>query len=141
MDTIGPDAVRRALLELEPLTHRLPPGAGRAAVEALLAPEFWEVGASGSVYRRDYVIDVVADRYAAGIDPDDATWTVTEFAVRRLSDAAWLATYLLRQDDRLSRRATLWERTPSGWRASYHQGTLAGRAAQPSVVANASSAS
>lgn len=61
--------------------------------------------------------------------------------MRRLSGAAWLATYLLRQDDRLSRRATLWERTPSGWRASYHQGTLAGRAAQPSVVANASSAS
>lgn len=124
MKAIDPDAVRRDLLALEPLTHRLPPGADRAAVEALLAPGYWEVGASGSVYRRDYVIEVVTGRYAAGTDPDDNAWAIEDFAVRQLADAVWLASYLLLQGGRRSRRSTLWERTPNGWRALYHQGTL-----------------
>lgn len=124
MKAIDPDAVLRDLLALEPLTHRLPPRAGRADVEALLAPGYWEVGASGSVYLRDHVIEVVAGRYGAGIDPDESAWAVEDFAVRQLGDAVWLASYLLLQGERRSRRSTLWERTPDGWRALYHQGTL-----------------
>lgn len=124
MEAITPDAARRHLLALEPLTHRLPPGADRAAVDALIAPAYWEVGASGAVYRRDYVIEVVTQRYATGVDPDDNAWVVDDFAVRQLADGVWLATYLLLQGERSSRRSTLWERTPDGWRALYHQGTL-----------------
>ena len=124
MEAITPDAVRRQLLALEPLTHRLPPGADRAAVDALIAPAYWEVGASGAVYRRDYVIEVVTQRYATGVDPDDNARVVDDFAVRQLADGVWLATYLLLQGERSSRRSTLWERTPDGWRALYHQGTL-----------------
>ncbi len=124
MEAIDQDAAHRHLLALEPLTHRLPPGADRAAVEALIAPNYWEVGASGAVYRRDHVVSVVTQRYATGIDPDDDAWAVDEFAVRHVGDAVWLVTYLLRQDGRRSRRSTLWERTPDGWRALYHQGTL-----------------
>lgn len=124
MEAITPDAARRQLLALEPLTHRLPPGADRAAVDALIAPAYWEVGASGAVYRRDYVIEVVTQRYATGVDPDDNARVVDDFAVRQLADGVWLATYLLLQGERSSRRSTLWERTPDGWRALYHQGTL-----------------
>lgn len=82
------------------------------------------MGASGAVYRRDYVIEVVTQRYATGADPDDRAWAVDDFAVRRITDDVWLACYLLQQGERRSRRSTLWERTPDGWRALYHQGTL-----------------
>lgn len=83
------------------------------------------MGASGAIYRRDLVLEVVTQRYATGVDPDDSAWAVDDFAVRHLADGVWLATYLLLQGERRSRRSTLWERTPDGWRALYHQGTLA----------------
>ncbi|MFT4218665.1 MAG: DUF4440 domain-containing protein [Micropruina sp.] len=125
MDEADSDRVRQELLAVEPLTHRLPPGSGQDAVEALLATGYWEVGASGAVYRRDLVVEVVTQRYADGSDPDDDAWRVEQFAAHPVADAVWLASYLLFQGDRRTRRATLWERTPDGWRALYHQGTLA----------------
>jgi hypothetical protein len=36
----------------------------------------------------------------------------------------YLVTYTLAQGERVTRRATLWERAAGGWRAIYHQGTL-----------------
>ena len=33
-------------------------------------------------------------------------------------------TYTLRQLERVTRRATIWERTSEGWRILYHQGDL-----------------
>lgn len=116
-------AVDRELATLEPIFHRLPPRADRRAVEALLEPDFFEVGASGVVYTRHFVLDVVEQRYRDGQDPNDAAWTITDFRSLALAADVYLVTYRLRFQERLSRRCTLWRRRGSTWKAVYHQGT------------------
>ncbi|MCC3321565.1 nuclear transport factor 2 family protein [Gordonia bronchialis] len=120
----GHGDVDRELEALEPIFHRLPPRADRRAVEALIEPDFYEVGASGAVYTRSHVLDVVEQRYREGLDPDDAAWTVTDFHCHALTDRVYLVTYRLTLLERTSRRCTLWVRRGSTWRAAYHQGTI-----------------
>ena len=121
--------VKGELRAREPIFHRSPPGSDRAALESITAPDYWEVGASGAVYGRDHVLDVVAARYAAGGGRDEP-WTVRDFEVQQLSADTWLATYELDQEGRVSRRATAWTRSNEGWVARYHQGTLVEQAAE-----------
>lgn len=106
----------------EPLFHRTELGTSRAAFEAMTAPDFWEVGASGAVYDREQVWSILEARYAAD-EPDP--WETSDFRLRPLGSEVYLLTYLLRQGARVTRRATLWERTGTGWRIIYHQGTPA----------------
>ncbi|MGY1813034.1 nuclear transport factor 2 family protein [Blastococcus sp. SYSU D00820] len=108
------------LVDREPLFHRIERGTGRADFEAMTAPDFWEVGASGARYDREHVWAVLEQRYARG-GPDE--WEAGDFACRPLGGQTVLVTYLLRQGDRLTRRATVWERSGADWRAVYHQGT------------------
>jgi len=51
-------------------------------------------------------------------------WRASGHALRQLGPDTYLLTYSLRQQDRLTRRSTLWHRTPTGWQILYHQGTL-----------------
>ncbi len=46
-----------------------------------------------------------------------------EPAVRQLGADTWLLTYLLDFAGRVTRRATVWERSAGRWRVVYHQGT------------------
>lgn len=119
------DGVLEELVAREPLFHRTEHGTGRADFEAMTAPDFWEVGASGARYDREFVWSVLAERYAAD-GPDEwetGDWEAGDFACRPLGGGTYLLTYRLRQGARLTRRATVWERTDGGWRAVYHQGT------------------
>ena len=106
----------------EPIFHRPELGTSRAHFERMTDEDFWEVGASGRVYRRDFVLDNLEKRYSS---PQSDDWEVTDFCCRALGRSAFLVTYLLSQGSRRSRRATLWRYT-SDWRALYHQGTLVG---------------
>jgi hypothetical protein len=120
----GPDddAVLAELRDREPLFHRLELGTSRADFDAATAPDYWEVGASGQVYGREFVWSVLAERYA---DPQPEVWAVDDFAVRPLGDGTYLLTYRLLLHGRLTRRATVWQRRDDGgWRALYHQGTV-----------------
>lgn len=108
----------------EPLFHRIERGTSRAAFDAMTAEDFREVGASGARYDRESVWVALAARYSAGA-PDD--WEVEDFACRSLGGPVVLVTYRLRQGDRVTRRASIWERTSDDWRVVYHQGTQAPR--------------
>ena len=55
----------------------------------MTAPGFWEVGASGRVYTRDFVIEALVDRYSR---PHEDVWVIHDFQARQLSDGLWLAT-------------------------------------------------
>ncbi|WP_212719588.1 DUF4440 domain-containing protein [Blastococcus sp. CCUG 61487] len=112
--------VLEELKALEPLFHRTEHGTTRGAFEAMTAPDFWEVGASGARYDREFVWSVLERRYAEDA-PDE--WETSDFACRPLGGETYLLTYRLRQGSRLSRRVTVWERADAGWRAVYHQGT------------------
>lgn len=113
--------VLEQLWALEPVFHHAEIGAGREVFEAMTSADYWEIGASGRVYSRDFVIDTLVERYATA---HEDVWQISDFAVRQLSDDVWLVTYELDQGGRLTRRATIWRRSGSGWIAEYHQGTL-----------------
>jgi hypothetical protein len=117
--------LERATAELrarEPIFHRPELGTRRVDFERMMAPEFREVGASGRPYDRELVLRTLEERHAA---PFDDPWEVREFVCQRLDVRLYLATYLLLQGERRSRRATLWRREDEGWKIVYHQGTLA----------------
>ena len=111
----------------EPLFHRPELGTSLADVEAMIADDYWEVGASGARYDREAVLAVLAVRAAdpAYVDPWPAgLWRAAEFACRCLGGEVYLITYLLRQGERVTRRATVWRCDAGGWVALYHQGTV-----------------
>jgi hypothetical protein len=119
-----PDELEKFTSELfarEPIFHRPELGTTRADFEAMMAPEFWEVGASGKLYNREYVLEVLEQRHRAAIVEQ---LDITEFRCQRVSPGHYLATYMLDQLGRKSRRTTLWRSTNDGWKIVYHQGTL-----------------
>ena len=84
--------------------------------------EFWEIGASGRRYSRNFILDELEKRYAA--DHEDV-WETSEFHCRRLTEDVFLLTYTLVQDDtRVTRRSTIWQRTAEDWKIVFHQGTV-----------------
>ena len=106
----------------EPIFHRPEFGTSRADFERMTTADFWEVGASGRRYSRDEVLDVLEKRYSA---PHEDVWETSDFECRQLAPDVYLLTYTLVQDhQRITRRATIWQRTSEGWKVAYHQGTI-----------------
>jgi len=114
-------AVAAELAAREPIFHRPEWGTTRSEFEGMMAAEFWEVGASGREYRREFILDTLEQRHREQISEHVE---VADFRCAKIAPEHYLATYLLDQAGRLSRRATLWRRTPEGWNIVYHQGTL-----------------
>lgn len=106
----------------EPIFHRPEWGTARADFERMTAEDFWEVGASGRRYSREFVLDELERRYAT---PREDNLEPFDFHCRRLSEDVYLLTYTLRQpEERWTRRATIWQKTSQGWEIVYHQGTV-----------------
>ena len=106
----------------EPIFHRPEFGTTRADFERMTVEDYWEIGASGRRYSRQFVLDELEKRFAA---PHEEVWETSEFQCRRLGEDNFLLTYRLLQDHvRLTRRATIWRRTSDGWKIVYHQGTV-----------------
>ncbi len=110
------------LSRLEPIFHWPPGDMSRAALEKMTADDFWETGASGRRYAREFVFDVLAQRMAK---PEPDAWETSDFYCRKLADDVYLLTYTMLQDrTRLARRATIWQRTADSWKIIYHQGAV-----------------
>jgi hypothetical protein len=121
MGDMEPDMLAE-LASREPIFHRPELGTTRADFERMTVPDFWEVGASGRRYSRTEVHDVLEKRYAT--PPADVLET-SDFRCRRLASDVYLLTYtLLQNNERLTRRSTIWQRTDEGWKIVYHQGTI-----------------
>jgi hypothetical protein len=116
------ESVLAELAAREPIFHRPEVGRTRAEFEAMMDPEFREVGASGREYTRDFVLGVLEERYSASFED---RWETTDFRCQSLAPDLYLLTYQLVQDGtRKSRRATIWRRTAGDWKIVYHQGTM-----------------
>lgn len=91
-------------------------------LDPLLTPDFWRVGASGTVYARQFTLEQLDQRFRGGgaLMP----WSVSDEAVRRIDENTFLYTYVLRYHGRSTRRATIWTRADTTWRATYHQATV-----------------
>ena len=110
------------LSRLEPIFHWPPKNMSRAALEEMTVDDFWEVGASGRRYSRDFVFNVLEQRKSK---PEPDVWKTSDFYCRKLAEDVYLLTYTLLQDNtRLTRRATIWQRAAEGWKIIYHQGTV-----------------
>ncbi len=113
--------VLRDLIPREPIFHRPELGTTRADLERITEETFWEVGASGRRYSRQYVLDELEKRRA---NQAEDLWQTRDFHCLEIAADNYLLTYTLLQGVRVTRRSTIWRRTPEGWKILYHQGTV-----------------
>ena len=112
------------LVAFEPIFHTKNFGLTRPDFEKRMVQDYWEVGASGRRYSREFILDFLAKN-----PPVDATlvgWQTSDHALRQLGPDVYLLTYILRHGERLTHRSTVWQKTNESWRILYHQGTVAG---------------
>lgn len=108
----------------EPIFHH-PDKFGKTEQEirAQMCDEFWEVGASGSIYTKEDVIKTLIERYNDESYQD--IWDVSNFEITQIAPDNYLLTYMLIQNKtRQTRRSTIWRKTSDGWKILYHQGTV-----------------
>ena len=115
-------SILEKLRSREPIFHTERFGRSLEDFQRSTAPDFWEVGASGRRYSREFILQMRSRE--ALVDADAAGWKATGFGLRQLGPDCFLLTYTLDQAGRLTRRATIWERCGSDWRILYHQGTI-----------------
>lgn len=122
-----PDAklisILHELLPLEPIFHTQEFGLTCADFEKRMVPDYWEVGASGRRYSREFILDFLAKN--PPVDASSAGWKTSDHALRQLGPDTYLLTYTLLQGERLTRRSTVWQKANESWRILYHQGTVA----------------
>jgi hypothetical protein len=123
---VEPDlfAVLEELRRREPIFHTPEFGTTLEDFESATDPHYWEVGASGRRYGRDFILRTLKQN--PPVDAAAANWQVSGLGLRRLGPDTYLLTYTLYQGERITRRATIWQETSIGWRILYHQGTIVG---------------
>lgn len=115
-------SVLEELKSREPIFHTPAFGTTRADFEKATAPGHWEASASGRRYSREFILSEL--EMHPPVDAAAAGWRCHDHALRQLGEDVFLMTYTLRQLERVTRRATIWQRTEEGWRILYHQGTI-----------------
>jgi hypothetical protein len=124
---LGLAGILDELIQREPIFHRPELGTTRADFERMTHPDFWEIGASGRLYSRAYVLDELEKRHSQPhhSQPHNDVWETSHFHCRQLAPDIFLLTYTLLQDNkRKTRRTTLWQHSAEGWRILFHQGTI-----------------
>lgn len=129
MDQIEPNLVTdprlapvvKELIAREPIFHRPELETSREHFENMTDPEFWEVGASGRQYSREYVLASLETRYSVAHEDN---WKTQDFHCLEIAPNNYLLTYTLVQGERVTRRPTIWRRHGNHWRIVYHQGTI-----------------
>jgi len=90
IESRDPRDAARELAAREPIFHRAEFGTRREDFERMVAADYWETGASGTVYSRGFVLDTLERRHRETIIERLA---VTDFRCQRLADDLYLATY------------------------------------------------
>jgi hypothetical protein len=114
--------IMQLLSDREPIFHRPEYAATLEEFDRMMVHDYWEIGASGKRYDRAFILEVLAERLA---HPAPDPWQTKDFACRQLGENTYLLTYTLTQDERVTRRATVWRQTDGEWQILYHQGTIA----------------
>lgn len=110
---------------LEEALHRPEVRRSRETLEALLSDQFVEFGASGAVYNRATIIDLLIQEN----DSDNDDLRATNYALTSISHDAVLLTYESErtQNDGSKRyvlRSSIWKRNGDRWQMLFHQGTI-----------------
>ena len=91
----------------------------RDQVEEFLHADFTEIGASGRLWSRAEMIELLQDD-----DPDGEPIADSEMNATLLPPDLVLLTYVSDHSGRRARRSSIWRRTDGQWRVLFHQGTL-----------------
>ena len=81
----GLEAVLRELRAREPIFHTAAFGLTAAERERVVAPGYWEVGASGRRYSREFILRLLEEK--PPVDAAGAGWECLDFGLRRLGAA------------------------------------------------------
>ncbi len=111
-DEIAAELLRLELQLMDPVFRR-----DRFAVAALLANDFREFGASGRVWSRETIIEMMAT------EPEFDPPVVEDFSVQRIAPLVALATYRAVRPGGSSLRSSLWIQQQGEWKMIFHQGT------------------
>ncbi|MGA2727143.1 MAG: DUF4440 domain-containing protein [Terracidiphilus sp.] len=114
---VAAELLRAEMLLLDPAVRR-----DRDRVAALLACDFFEFGASGRVWTRAQILDLLAtEEYSPPV--------LEDFACHRIADDVVLVTYrTVRMNEETGKReaalrSSLWIRRSERWIIRFHQGT------------------
>ena len=92
----------------------------RAQMDVVLAPDFFEFGRSGRVYRREDTLGLRAQ-------PIDARLPLEDFKARLIDSNVAQVTYVsvVTYDgvEEFANRSSIWTRNERGWQLRFHQGT------------------
>lgn len=110
---------------LEESLHRTEARRSRAALENLLAEGFVEFGASGAVYHRAEIIDLLLQED----DEDDGELRADNYRLTAISPDAVLLTYRTHRieadgSQRHALRSSIWKWDGTKWQMLFHQGTV-----------------
>ena len=122
---VGLEGVLDELRAREPIFHTQEFGMVAAERERVMAPDYWEVGASGRRYDREFILRT--PEQTEPVDASEAGWACSEFGLRQMGPETYLLTYTMDQSGRITRCATVWQRRGGEWRILFHQGTMAMR--------------
>jgi hypothetical protein len=118
---VAAQLLRGEMLLLDPGVRR-----DRVRVAALLTEDFLEFGASGRVWSRDQILNLLAsETYVPPI--------VEDFVCHRVADGVVLVTYRAVRSHtdtgqrEVTLRSSLWTLRAGKWRVRFHQGTRAAR--------------
>ncbi|MEO9340563.1 DUF4440 domain-containing protein [Mesorhizobium sp. SB112] len=108
---------------LEEALHRPEIRRCKEAVEALLAEEFVEFGASGRIYDRAEIIDLLTQ------DDESSDLKAANYAMVSISHDAVLLTYETERSyhdgtKRRVLRSSVWKHNGVKWQMLFHQGTI-----------------
>lgn len=115
------NTILKKLMQLEDVFHAACPVATEADFERVVAPDFWEVGASGKIYTREFALSVLKNRTST---PAASNWQTSDYQVVQAGQDVYLLSYTLQQPQRITRRLTVWQHHAGNWQAIYHQGTV-----------------
>ena len=119
--------IEETFCNLEHSLHRPDVRSSRESVEALLARDFSEIGASGQLYDRSTTVDGLLGEVSAA---QAGLPIVQNFVVAKLAEDVVLVTYrsIREASDDLPERSTLrssiWVQEGGSWRMRFHQGTI-----------------
>lgn len=124
---MGPDVktesrlinVLRELKQLEKEFHYPSIGKSRIDFELLMDDSFWEVGASGRAYDKDFVLDCLEVRCK-----ESAIADMSNFSCLEIAPECYLLSYVQTESSRTTRRSAIWRKINNQWKNLYHQGTI-----------------
>lgn len=96
----------------------------KSRLSALLSDEFTEFGASGNIFTKADIINLLAN------EPEQSSYEIADFTVKTLGANTALATYFIpprKNNDGVqkagSRRSSIWQKHNGEWQLLFHQGT------------------